>query len=136
MDPATLNAHLEKHLRVSTFPVGVRSLAAGEPFPKKAKRPAKDLGFQVAICQSIALARRYGWTLAFAGEDLSCPIAKAAFGFEDRIPYYEHGALAEGMYASCQPAGAAFEAALPRLERNEVAGVAVGPLERVTFEPE
>lgn len=136
MDAPSLSKHLEKHLRVATFPVGIRPLAAGEPLPAKAKRPAKDLGARVAICQCVALARRYGWTLAFTGEDLACPIAKAAFGFEDRIPYYERGALAEGMYASCQPAGAAFEAALPRLERNEVAALAVGPLERVTFEPE
>ena len=136
MDAPTLAKHLEKHLRVATFPVGVRTLAPGEPLPAKAKRPAKDLGAQVAICQCVAVARRYGWTLAFTGEDVACPIAKAAFGFEDRIPYYERGALAEGMYAACQEAGAAFEAALPRLERNEISGVAVGPLERVGFEPE
>lgn len=136
MDAPTLAKHLEKHLRVATFPVGVRTLAPGEPLPAKAKRPSKDLGAQVAICQCVALARRYGWTLAFTGEELSCPIAKAAFGFEDRIPYYERGSLAEGMYAACQEAGAAFEAALPRLERGEISAVAVGPLERVSFEPE
>ncbi len=136
MDAPTLAKHLEKHLRVATFPVGIRPLAPGEPLPPKAKRPSKDLGAQVAICQCVALARRYGWTVAFTGEDLACPIAKAAFGFEDRIPYYERGSLAEGMYASCQEAGAAFEAALPRFARNEVSGVALGPLERSTFEPE
>ena len=136
MDAAALNAHLSKHLRTATFPVGIRPLAPGEPIPAKAKRPSKDLGAQVAICQCIALARRYGWTLAFSGEDLSCPIAKVAFGFEDRIPYYAEGSLAEGMYASCKEAGAAFEGALPRLGRGEVSAVAVGPLDRVAFEPE
>ncbi|WP_242343417.1 DUF169 domain-containing protein [Anaeromyxobacter terrae] len=136
MDAPTLAKHLEKHLRVATFPVGIRPLAPGEPMPAKARRPSKDLGAQVAICQCVALARRYGWTIAFSGEDLACPIAKAAFGFEDRIPYYERGSLAEGMYASCQEAGAAFESALPRFAPNEVSGVALGPLDRLTFEPE
>jgi uncharacterized protein (DUF169 family) len=136
MDAAALNGHLNKHLRTATFPVGIRPLGPGEPIPAKAKRPSKDLGAQVAICQCIALARRYGWTLAFSGEDLNCPIAKAAFGFEDRIPYYAQGSLAEGMYASCKEAGAAFEEALPRLERNEISALAVGPLERIAFEPE
>ncbi|HET6923165.1 MAG TPA: DUF169 domain-containing protein, partial [Anaeromyxobacteraceae bacterium] len=136
MDAATLAATLNRHLRTATFPVGIRPLAPGEPIPPRAKRPSKDLGAQVAICQCIALARRYGWTLAFSGEDLSCPIAKAAFGFEDRIPYYAKGSLAEGMYASCREAGAAFEDALPRLGRNEISAVAVGPLERIGFEPE
>ena len=68
MDAHALNGHLEKHLRVGTFPVGIVSLRAGEPLPPKAKRPKKDLGIQVAICQSIGYARRYGWTLAFSGD--------------------------------------------------------------------
>jgi uncharacterized protein (DUF169 family) len=136
MDSASLGAQLEKYLRVATLPVGIRPLAAGEPIPPKAKRPSKDLGAQVAICQCVGLARRYGWTMAFTGEDLSCPIAKAAFGFEDRLPYFEQGSLAAGMYASCAEAGAAMEAALPRLSRNEVAALVVGPLERLGIDPE
>jgi uncharacterized protein (DUF169 family) len=136
MDSATLNGHLEKHLRVSTFPVGVRSLAPGEAAPGRAKRPARDLGVKVAICQAIGFARRYGWTLAFSGDDLSCPIAKAAFGFADRNAYYTSGALADGMYASCREAGARFEDALPRYERNEVGGVVVGPLSRIDWAPD
>ena len=136
MDTATLNRHLETHLRVPTFPVGIRSLKAGEPIPQKAKRPGKDLGDKVAICQSISFARRYGWTLAFSGEDLSCPIAKAVFGFAERNEYYNSGALADGMYASCREAGAEFEAALPKYGPGEYAHVVVGPLGRIAFEPE
>ncbi|HTP50251.1 MAG TPA: DUF169 domain-containing protein [Anaeromyxobacteraceae bacterium] len=136
MDAQKLNAELEKHLRVGTFPVGIRSLRAGEPLPSKAKRPHKQLGMKVAICQSIGLARRYGWTLAFDGEDLSCPIAKAVFGFEERNDYYASGALADGMYASCREAGARFEDALAKYQPHEVAYVVVGPLGRIDFEPE
>ncbi len=136
MDAATLNGHLEKHLRVQTFPVGIRALAPGEAPPPKAKRPAKDLGVKVAICQAIGFARRYGWTLAFSGDDLSCPIAKAAFGFAERNAYYTAGSLADGMYASCREAGAALEAALPKLEPGEIGGVVVGPLSRIDLVPE
>lgn len=136
MDAATLAGHLEKHLRVSTFPVGVRSLAPGEPLPPKAKRPVKDLGVKVAICQAVGFARRHGWTLAFSGDDLSCPIAKAAFGFADRNEYYTSGGLADGMYASCREAGARLEEALPKYERNEVGAIAVGPLARIGFTPD
>jgi len=109
MDTATLNAHLEKHLRVGTFPVGIRSLRPGEPVPKKAKAPLRDLGIKVAICQAIAFARRYGWTLSVAGDDISCPIARATFGFAPRNELYTSGSLADGMYASCREAGARFE---------------------------
>ena len=135
MDGATLQKHLETHLRVATFPVGIRSLAPGEPIPPKAKRPAKDLGARVAICQALSLARRYGWTLAFSGEDLACPIAKAVFGFEERNAYYTGGALADGMYASCREAGARFEDALAKYDVGEIAAVVAGPLGRIAFEP-
>src|SRR5512136_1440816 len=120
MDTATLAKHLEQHLRVATFPVGIRPLAPGEAIPPKARRPKQDLHVEVAICQAISFARRYGWTLAFSGEDLSCPIAKVAFGFRERIDYYAKGSLAEGMYASCSEAGKAFEEALPRFRHGEV----------------
>ena len=49
MDAATLNQHLEKHLRVSTFPLGIKSLKAGEPLPDKVKIPSKHLGVKIAI---------------------------------------------------------------------------------------
>ena len=39
MDAATLNGHLEKHVRPSTFPVGIRSLKAGEPQVVKPRPP-------------------------------------------------------------------------------------------------
>ncbi len=136
MDAASLNSHLEKHLRVSTFPLGIRSLRAGEPVPTRAKRPLKQLGVKVAICQSIGIARRYGWTIAFSGEDLACPIAKAVFGFEERNEYYSSGGLADGMYASCREAGARFEDSLAKYAPGEVAFVVAGPLGRIDFEPE
>jgi hypothetical protein len=34
MDAATLNGHLEKHLRAHTFPMGIKSIKPGEPLPE------------------------------------------------------------------------------------------------------
>jgi uncharacterized protein (DUF169 family) len=136
LDAAALNAHLEKHLRVASFPVALKTLAPGEPLPDKVKRPARDLGVKVAICQAIGFARRYGWALAAAGDDVSCPIARAVFGFEERNDYYTSGALADGMYASCRDAGARFEEALPKYAPGECGHVVAAPLSRATFTPE
>jgi uncharacterized protein (DUF169 family) len=136
MDAAALNQKLETFLRVATFPVGVKSLKAGEPLPPKAKRPQQDMGLRMAICQAVAVARRYGWTLAFGREDLSCPIALAAFGFEPRNDYYTSGTLTDGMYASCREAGARFEAALYKYEPQEYATIVAGPLGRIAYEPD
>lgn len=136
MDAKTLSGHLERHLRVNTFPLGIRSFTPGEALPEKVKVPSKHLGVKVAICQAISIARRYGWTMAFGKEDISCPIAKAVFGFEERNEYYTSGTLADGMYASCREAGANFENALAKFGVGEYAFVVAGPLGRATFVPD
>ena len=136
MDAATLNSHLEKHLRVHTFPLGIKSFKPGEPLPDKVKVPSKHLGVKTAICQAISIARRYGWAMALSGEDISCPIAKAVFGFAERNDYYTSGKLAEGMYASCLDAGAKFEEALAKYEPGEYAYVVAAPLGRANFTPD
>jgi uncharacterized protein (DUF169 family) len=136
MDAAMLNSHLEKHLRVQTFPVGIKSLKPGEPLPDKVRIPSKHLGVKVAVCQAISIARRYGWTLAFSGVDISCPIAKAVFGFEERNEYYASGSLADGMYASCKEAGAEFEEVLEKYDLGEYAYIVAGPLVRANFIPD
>lgn len=136
MDAATLNSHLEKHLRVHTFPLGIKSFKPGEPLPDKVKVPSKHLGGKTAICQAISIARRYGWAMALSGDDISCPIAKAVFGFAERNDYYTSGKLAEGMYASCLDAGAKFEEALAKYEPGEYAYVVAGPLGRANFAPD
>jgi uncharacterized protein (DUF169 family) len=136
VDASTLAGHLEKHLRVATFPVGLRTLAPGEAVPDKVRRPKAQLGVQITICQTIAFARRYGWTMAVSREDVSCPIAKAVFGFEPRNAYYESGALADGMYAGCREAGARFESVLAKYEPGECGTLLAGPLARIPYQPE
>lgn len=136
MDAATLSAQLEKYLRVHTFPLGIRSYRPEESLPEKVKVPSKHLGVKIAICQAISIARRYGWTMAVGREDISCPIAKAVFGFEERNEYYTSGSLADGMYASCKEAGAEFEDALAKFGEGEYSCVVAGPLGRVNFVPD
>jgi uncharacterized protein (DUF169 family) len=136
MEAAALSGHLEKHLRVHTFPLGIRSYKPGEPLPERVKVPTKHLGIKVAICQAISIARKYGWSMAVSGEDISCPIAKAAFGFEERNEYYTSGKLADGMYASCGEAGAKFEEALAKYDIGEYAWIIAAPLGRANFTPD
>ncbi len=136
MDAATLAGHLERHLRVHTFPLGIKSYKPGEALPDKVKVPTKHLGVKLAICQAISISRRYGWSMAVSGEDVSCPIAKAVFGFEERNEYYSSGKLADGMYASCEGAAAAFEDALAKYDVGEYAYIVAAPLARANFTPD
>jgi len=78
--PAAVNDEVEKFVRPQTFPLAIRMAKPGEPLPGRVRRPAADMGIRVAICQSFSIARRYGW--GFGRDDLSCPLAKTAFGFE------------------------------------------------------
>jgi uncharacterized protein (DUF169 family) len=136
LTPAALNDAIEKYVRPQTFPVGIRMLRPGEPVPPKARRPAADLGIKVAICQSFAIARRYGWALAVGRGDLSCPLAKTAFGFEPVLPYYAEGNLACGMYVETGEAAARTEAEVPKFPFGEYERLVVAPLGRAAFEPQ
>jgi len=135
MDPATLNTEIETHVRPQTFPVGIRMVRAGEPLPENARIPGRDLGIRVAICQTFSIARRYGWTVGVGRDDLSCPLAKTAFGFEPVLPYYAEGNLACGMYVATPEAAVRTEADVPKFGFGEYERILIGPLGRAKFEP-
>ena len=136
VDPATLDRALQQYVRPQSFPVAVRQAAPGEAVPEKLKRPKRDLGIQVAICQTIALARRYGWGLAVGREDLSCPLAHVAFGYSPSLPFYEQGNLCVEMYTKDAAAGSRSEAAVPKLAPGAMETMWVAPLARAPFEPQ
>ncbi len=136
MTPAELGETLERFLRTETFPLGIVRLGPDAAIPEKAKRPVRDMGTRIAICQGISIARRYGWTVAMGREDMACPVAAAVFGFEEPLPYYTEGNLAAGMYACDLEAGRRMEEALERCPPGELGAVVVGPLGRIGFEPE
>src|SRR5690606_39563781 len=74
--------------------------------------------------------------MAMDNEDMQCPIAQVAFGFEDAIPYYTEGNLAAGMYVETCGQGAITEEALPKFTRAEAGTVVVAPLHRCAFTPD
>lgn len=133
---ALLNREIEKHVRPDTFPLAIRVLRPGEEIPPKAKRPVHDLQVQVSICQGITMSRRYGWAIAMGGEDLSCPIAKAAFHFEEPVSFYMEGNLAHGMYAETLACAQLTEEEVPKFSKEESGTIVVSPLNRATFEPD
>jgi len=51
------------YLRQQTPPVALKLAASAAEIPEKARLPQRDLGTRLALCQSIALARRYGWVI-------------------------------------------------------------------------
>jgi len=136
ISPSDAAQALDRYIRPDTFPLGIRVERDPSKIPEKARRPKRDMGVTLSICQGISIARRYGWTVAMAGEDLSCPIAQVAFGFEAPSPTYASGALAQGMYVEDFDAARRTEGAIPRTPLEESGVVLAAPLARATFEPE
>jgi uncharacterized protein (DUF169 family) len=136
MDWQQLAQEIDAQVRPDTFPLAIRVVKPPEPLPAKLRRPSADLGIRVSICQGISMARRYGWAVGMGGEDLECPIAQVAFGFEPAIPFYTEGNLAAGMYVETCGQGALTEAEVPKFTADEAGVVCAAPLARATFEPQ
>jgi uncharacterized protein (DUF169 family) len=136
MDVKTFAREVETHIRPATFPVVAKLLGTEEPVPEKAKRPWRDMKVQIAICQAIAMARRYGWTVAVGAEDLNCVLTKTAFGLAPLTEHYTEGHLACGMYVATAEAGARTEQATHRLPAGKYKHLVVGPAARADFVPD
>ena len=66
-----------------TIPVGIKLVQSADEFPAKTRRPLSDLGFKTTICVSIAMARKYGWTIGLTPEDNFCPVSELFYGWAD-----------------------------------------------------
>ena len=86
MDLKHVEATLNFYIRPQTFPLALKLCASESELPEKVRRPARDFGYQIAICQGIGMARRYGWTLAIGKEDQCCVGGAAALGFISEVP--------------------------------------------------
>jgi uncharacterized protein (DUF169 family) len=136
MDANTFAREIETHIRPATFPVAAKLLRPDEAVPEKARRPFRDMKIQIAICQAIAMARRYGWSIAVGAEDLNCVLTKTVFGFAPLTEHYTSGQLACGMYTETAEAGARSEEATHRLKQGEYGHLLLAPAARADFEPD
>jgi uncharacterized protein (DUF169 family) len=136
MDAKAFAKEIENYVRPATFPVAAKLLGPNDPVPEKAKRPWRDMKVQIAICQAIAMARRYGWTVAVGAEDVNCVLTKTVFGFAPLTEHFTGGNLACGMYTETAEAGARTEAATHRLPQGEYKHLLVAPAARAGFAPD
>ncbi len=131
-----LETAIHTYVRPDTFPLAIRVMKKEDSMPDRVKRPARDFNKTFSICQGVTMSRRYGWSIAMGKEDLSCPIAKIAFGFEEELDYYSEGNLTDGMYTKTCDLGALTEAAVPKFTKEEAGTVLMSPLGRASFEPD
>ncbi|MHB1853212.1 MAG: DUF169 domain-containing protein, partial [Acidimicrobiales bacterium] len=130
-----LDEALSRYVRPDTFALGIGMLSPGEPVPEGVRIPSRDDGERWIVCQSIGIARRYGWSVAVGKEEVVCPLASVSFGFRPSSARYDGGEAALGMYCSDADAAAALEAATWRFETGRFERLCVAPLAKLTFEP-
>jgi uncharacterized protein (DUF169 family) len=104
--------------------------------PKKARHPLRDLGIPMPACQGIALARRYGWTMALGKDDMTCPIGAVALGLVPPKSKFMDGSMAVPNWLENKEVRRKMAEGLPKFEFGKYAYLVCAPLHRTDFEPQ
>ncbi len=134
VDLAAVNEALTYYIRPQTFPLAIRMCQSGSELPGKVRIPKRDLGISVTVCQGIAMARRYGWTMGIGKEDQSCPHGAFVLGFVPGKGYLD-GSYAESLGLGTREQFAKTAQSLSRLEYGKYSHMLASPLHLATFEP-
>jgi uncharacterized protein (DUF169 family) len=132
-----MGERLRTFINPATFPVAIKFSWKDEAIPPTARRPLRDLSVRMAPCQGAAMARRYGWTVAFAKEDSGCAIAAHTYGW-DRVEH-EEGPLAfliRMNYAAGIEAAREVLKGFRTLNGGDNLTVVYSPLEKTRVEPD
>lgn len=130
-----LDDAISRYIRPDTFPLSIRMIAPGEPLPQGVRVPSESFGENWIVCQSIGVARRYGWPIAVGKRDVICPLSAVAFGFRKPNEDALAGFTAVGMYCETEDAASKLEAGVWKFEPGTYDYVCVAPLSRTNFEP-
>jgi len=122
-----------RYLRPQTFPVAIRMCESDEELPDRVRIPQRDLGITISLCHAIAMARRYGWSIA-VDKYVSCYVAGISMGFLPLLPDILDGSFQKSLEIGMVMGPAAIEN-LPKFEYGKYKYVLIAPVERATFEP-
>ncbi len=124
------------HVRPSSFPVAIRMCESEKELPEKVRIPQRDLDISISLCHAIAMARRYGWTMA-VDKYQSCYVAGLSTGFLPVLPDVADGSFQEslGLWGMTkEEAGAAIKN-MPKFDYGKYKYVLMAPVDKATFEP-
>ena len=126
---------LDLYIRPQTFPVAIKMVSSMDEIPDKARMPKRDLGMPMAVCQGVALARRYGWLIAMGKEDMLCPLGALTLGFLPARAKFLDGTFDVPFWVKNQSVRAKIAQSIPQLEQGKYTHVVAAPLHRANFEP-
>lgn len=127
---------LERLVRLNTYPLAVKLLKSEKDIPETAKRPVRDFGHHLSLCQAFSMSRREGTSVAMLKEDMWCFEPVVGFGLEKPPLRFLEGHNRFPQDVETLDAGANFARNFPRLEVGKYIGIISAPLEAVDFEPD
>ena len=122
-------------LMLSSMPVAVRLLGKEDTIPEGARRPLKDMGCHLSLCQALALSRREGQVIAMLKEDNWCPYPVIGLGLAETPAYFLEGKGTMPGIRSRQ-GSKKWAQAYPRLDSGKYIGVISAPLRMAQFDPD
>lgn len=133
-DSKLLLEALLKYIKPLTMPIAITRPASKAEITDKFIQPSVKLEHKLAICQGVAAARRYGWTLLFEEADHGCPASYAYLGFKESS-YFNEGGIVYPGYANDMRIAKKIEQGNSFFDvPTEL--ILMGALEKVQFEPE
>jgi len=127
---------IEERLRLRTFALAVKLLEKEGDIPEGAKRPKRDMGYHLNVCQGFSISRRGGETIAMLKEDMWCPEPVIGYGLAEPPEYFLRGHNRFPESTRTLEAGGVWAQAFPRLEYGRYIGIVSAPLKTADFEPD
>jgi len=134
VDLKQINEALNKYVWPQSFPLAVRMCQSSKELPEKVRFPKRDLSISITACQGLAMARRYGGTIAIGKEDQVCPHGHVVLGFVPGKGYLD-GSLAEAVGLGTKEEFARSAQGLSLLEYGKYSHLLTAPINTAAFEP-
>ncbi len=125
-----------KILRLRTSPLAIKMLRSEADVPREAKRPLKDMGYRLDLCQGFSMSRWEGITIAMLKEDMWCFEPVIGYGLAEPPQDFLDGNNRFPDSAMTQEAGRKWAQSFPRLKVGEYIGIVSALLNKCSFEPD
>jgi uncharacterized protein (DUF169 family) len=116
--------------------MALKLLESEQDIPAGAKRPLKDFGHHLSLCQVFQMSRREGRTMAMLKEDHWCFEPVVGYGLGEPPEYFLGGHNRYPRDVATLEAGRHYAEEFPRLTLGKYVGIASAPLRATNFEPD
>jgi uncharacterized protein (DUF169 family) len=126
---------MSAYIKHQTHPLAIKMLRPEDEIPEAAKRPLRDFGVPMSLCQALALGRKEGLTIVLDRDSQSCPIALAGLGFV-RPEEFLSGQYVLAPTNQSAEARKKIAGALPKFPFGKYQHILISPIRAASFDPD